>query len=154
MINFVLCGQQNIFHRRGEGDGIANTQGVRTLLTFFGTQFNKACVVGSDFIDILYDGLVIINNFYDDKIKPIAPDAIVKRARAALPLEGYNVIYNNCEHFITDCRYGQPKSLQVHDVTIGVLVSFSLIAGAVFLLGLGIRKSTNDDNKEGDEQSK
>jgi hypothetical protein len=38
---------------------------------------------------------------------------ILEKANSALGEEGYNVIYGNCEHFATDCRYGQSTSRQV-----------------------------------------
>ncbi|XP_046655719.1 phospholipase A and acyltransferase 2-like [Daphnia pulicaria] len=51
-------------------------------------------------------------------LRPFRPDVIVERARGFLMedrLIVYSLITDNCEHFATKCRYGQPFSLQVSD---------------------------------------
>ncbi len=40
-------------------------------------------------------------------------EVILDKARRALNQEGYNLVYSNCEHFATECRYGQANSDQV-----------------------------------------
>lgn len=43
----------------------------------------------------------------------LPPDEVVDRAYAALGQKGYNLIYNNCEHFALYCKTGQHESNQV-----------------------------------------
>jgi hypothetical protein len=45
--------------------------------------------------------------------RPLPVEAIINKARRALNQEGYNLVYSNCEHFATDCRYGEANSRQV-----------------------------------------
>jgi hypothetical protein len=45
--------------------------------------------------------------------RPLPVEIILDKANSALGQQGYNVIYDNCEHFTTDCRYGQSTSRQV-----------------------------------------
>ena len=45
--------------------------------------------------------------------RPLPVQVILDKARRALNQEGYNLVYSNCEHFSTECRYGQPNSRQV-----------------------------------------
>jgi hypothetical protein len=45
--------------------------------------------------------------------RPLPVEAILDKARSSIDREGYNLIYSNCEHFTTDCRYGQSTSRQV-----------------------------------------
>ena len=55
-----------------------------------------------------------INNKYDDKYKPLPAKEIVKTALSQLgPKVDYNLLTNNCEHFVTQLRYGKPGSEQV-----------------------------------------
>jgi len=46
--------------------------------------------------------------------RPLAVKDILDKARRALNQEGYNLMYSNCEHFATECRYGQATSRQVN----------------------------------------
>ena len=41
------------------------------------------------------------------------PHEIIKYARERLGDEGYNLITENCQHFATECRYGEPQSHEV-----------------------------------------
>ena len=44
------------------------------------------------------------------------PATIIIRAESSLGLQGYNLIYRNCEHFATWCKTGQADSAQVNSV--------------------------------------
>lgn len=50
---------------------------------------------------------------HDHKIRSI--EDIVAHARSRLGEESYNLVWNNCEHFVHDCIYGVSKSNQVND---------------------------------------
>uniref|UniRef100_A0A914ZG07 LRAT domain-containing protein n=2 Tax=Parascaris univalens TaxID=6257 RepID=A0A914ZG07_PARUN len=69
-----------------------------------------------------------INNSLDMTRTPFPPCTVVKRALLKLGSSDYNLLLNNCEHFVTYCRYGTKVSEQVEDVaksvTVGSLAVF------------------------------
>ena len=38
------------------------------------------------------------------------PEEIVEIARKRLGEGGYDILHNNCEHFVNDCAFGKPSS--------------------------------------------
>ena len=44
--------------------------------------------------------------------KPFPPVIIVDRAKSRLGEKGYNILFDNCEHFTTYCRNGVKRSEQ------------------------------------------
>ncbi|XP_035698730.1 lecithin retinol acyltransferase-like [Branchiostoma floridae] len=68
-------------------------------------------------------------------------DEVVERARSRLGETGYNVLWNNCEHFATGCRYGKEQSQQA--IVAGSVSTGLTAAGwltgtlSIFSLGLG-----------------
>lgn len=46
----------------------------------------------------------------------IPPAETVVRARARLGESGYNLIHNNCEHFVNECVFGESRCTQEEDV--------------------------------------
>lgn len=60
-----------------------------------------------------------INNLLDDQydVQPIS--VIIQRARTLVgETFPYSVLENNCEHFVTEMRYGNPESCQVHNAVV------------------------------------
>ena len=45
-----------------------------------------------------------------------SPEQIVEIARRRLGEGGYDILHNNCEHFVNDCVFGQPTSSFLQDV--------------------------------------
>lgn len=43
------------------------------------------------------------------------PKQIIERAKSRLGKRNYSVLFNNCEHFVTWCIYGEAESKQVQD---------------------------------------
>ncbi|XP_004451463.1 phospholipase A and acyltransferase 4 [Dasypus novemcinctus] len=70
-----------------------------------------------------------VNNLLDDKYRPLPVEVILDAAKAKIGEElEYSILNRNCEHFVTDLRYGVPECRQVENAKIG---------GGVFL-GLGL----------------
>jgi hypothetical protein len=60
------------------------------------------------------------------------PDKVVARARSMLGQSGYDLIFNNCQHFATWCVTGEHHSAQVENVTSGASVaSVGIIAPSI-----------------------
>uniref|UniRef100_A0A671KTT3 Retinoic acid receptor responder 3 n=1 Tax=Sinocyclocheilus anshuiensis TaxID=1608454 RepID=A0A671KTT3_9TELE len=74
-----------------------------------------------------------INNLLDEKYKPRPVREILQDAHSFLGKEHpYSVFTKNCEHFVTELRYGKPQSRQVQDAV------RTVAAGAGAGLGIGI----------------
>ncbi|CAI9593659.1 unnamed protein product [Staurois parvus] len=63
--------------------------------------------------DFAYGGDIIINHM-DQSIsnKPLSGEEVAQRAEKLVGTTSYSLLWNNCEHFVTYCRYGIPVSLQ------------------------------------------
>ncbi|XP_055502204.1 phospholipase A and acyltransferase 1 isoform X3 [Leucoraja erinacea] len=77
-----------------------------------------------------------INNKYDDSHTPLTVEEIVKRAEFLIGQEvSYDLLGNNCEHFVTLLRYGEGVSDQANRA-IGVISFVTAAASAFSLAGL------------------
>jgi hypothetical protein len=61
----------------------------------------------------------------------VSTDEVANRARQRIGEKGYNLVFNNCEHFAQQCRNGTHKSSQVQEhITVGtarVIVGSALL---------------------------
>uniref|UniRef100_UPI00358F94EE phospholipase A and acyltransferase 1-like n=1 Tax=Myxine glutinosa TaxID=7769 RepID=UPI00358F94EE len=77
-----------------------------------------------------------INNKYDHRYKPFPAKVIVERALSRVGEDiSYKILSNNCEHFVTLLRYGEPVSQQADRATIAIetiALLLSEIIGFVF----------------------
>jgi hypothetical protein len=89
------------YNTEGEGDGLSG--GARVL-----------CTALDDFLD---GGTCEVRNYssYEKKLR-FPAGMIVKRAKGKLGKRGYNLVFNNCEHFTNWCALGVHRSEQVEDV--------------------------------------
>ncbi|NXU59557.1 HRSL1 enzyme, partial [Turnix velox] len=77
-----------------------------------------------------------INNKYDDSYPPLPVEKIIRCAEYFIDQEvSYDVLGNNCEHFVTLLRYGEGVSDQSKRA-IGAIGLATAAAGAFSLLGL------------------
>ncbi|CAF0735319.1 unnamed protein product [Adineta ricciae] len=143
-----------VIHRWGDHDGIGKSVGFwGNFLTLSGTQFDKATILQSKVDDVLgLGGKARINNYRDGQWKPLETDVILDKARRALNKEGYNLVYDNCEHFATECRYGQASSRQVQvavgaSAATGVVIS-GLALAVAYLFSRSPDKEDKDKNSE------
>ncbi|KAG8445135.1 hypothetical protein GDO86_010051 [Hymenochirus boettgeri] len=82
-----------------------------------------------------------VNNKYDDKFTPLPPEEIIQRAELLIGQEiCYDLLGNNCEHFVTLLRYGEGVSDQANRA-IGAIGLVTAAAGAFSLLGIFQNKS-------------
>ncbi|CAF3744010.1 unnamed protein product [Adineta steineri] len=145
----IYIGNDEIIHQWGANDGIGESVGISgNIMTIYGIQFNKAEICKSKIIDVMvYGGNVHINNFLDSKRKPLPIRLILERAENAVGRIGYNLLYNNCEHFATECRYGQATSNQVQ-VSVGSALGLGLILTGAAVFGAYLLSDSSHDEKE------
>lgn len=78
---------------------------------------SKNMVISSDLNFFLKGGELEVKEYTDEEFQDLyAPDQIVTYARSCLGDGGYNLIFNNCEHFANVCTLGRFRSLQVERV--------------------------------------
>ncbi len=74
-------------------------------------------VLSSDIYAFLSGGFLEVCEFdRRERKKHRSPDEVVSYARSKLGTKGYNIIYNNCEHFANECISGQHICHQADDV--------------------------------------
>ncbi|XP_066429705.1 lecithin retinol acyltransferase-like isoform X1 [Eleutherodactylus coqui] len=63
--------------------------------------------------DFAYGGNIIVNHMDRSfKTKPLSNEEVAQRAEKLLGATSYSLLWDNCEHFVTYCRYGFPVSFQ------------------------------------------
>ncbi|XP_026112323.1 HRAS-like suppressor 3 [Carassius auratus] len=93
----------------------------------------KATVKKDQLYEVVGNDEYCINNLLDDNYKPRPVREILRDAHSFLGKERpYSVFSQNCEHFVTELRYGKPHSRQVQDAV------RTVAAGAGATLGVGI----------------
>ncbi|NXK03742.1 HRSL1 enzyme, partial [Herpetotheres cachinnans] len=91
--------------------------------------------------DVVGNDTYRINNKYDSTYAPLPVKKIIRRAESYIDQEvSYDVFSSNCEHFVTQLRYGEGVSDQARRAvgTIGIVTA---AAGAFSLLGLAWSRS-------------
>ncbi len=79
ILYYVYLGNGYVIHRWGEHDGIGRSVGFwGNILTFSGTQFDKATILQSKVSDVLkLGGKAKINNYLDKDIKYVKTNIII-----------------------------------------------------------------------------
>ncbi|XP_010145460.1 PREDICTED: phospholipid-metabolizing enzyme A-C1 [Eurypyga helias] len=86
--------------------------------------------------DVVGNDTYHINNKYDGTYDPLPVEEIIRRAEYLVDQEvSYDLLGNNCEHFVTLLRYGEAVSDQANRA-IGAIGLVTAAAGAFSLLGL------------------
>ena len=93
------------------------------VIHFTGTEddsildWSKNEVIKTDLNYFLRGGNVQVKEYTEDELNDLYPmDHIAAYARACLGDRGYNLIFNNCEHFANICTLGRFRSKQVEEV--------------------------------------
>uniref|UniRef100_A0A8C1YQR1 Retinoic acid receptor responder 3-like n=1 Tax=Cyprinus carpio TaxID=7962 RepID=A0A8C1YQR1_CYPCA len=94
---------------------------------------DKATVKKEELYEVVGNDEYRINNLLDEKYEPRPVREILQDAHSVLGQElPYCVFRGNCEHFVTELRYGEPQSRQVRVA----VETFAAVASAG--IGLGI----------------
>lgn len=74
-------------------------------------------VIATD-IDVFSCGCIVETAVLDraERKRRLPPEDAVARARARLGEGGYNLLHNNCEHFVNECVFGESRCTQEEDV--------------------------------------
>ncbi|XP_038568949.1 lecithin retinol acyltransferase a [Micropterus salmoides] len=62
--------------------------------------------------DFAYGSNILVNHFDKMKNQAFPNEAVAKRAEKLIGAIPYSLLWNNCEHFATYCRYGSAASRQ------------------------------------------
>ncbi|KAL6045182.1 hypothetical protein STEG23_013873, partial [Scotinomys teguina] len=63
--------------------------------------------------DFAYGSDILVNHLDETlKKKALLNEEVARRAEQQLGLTSYSLLWNNCEHFVTHCRYDAPVSPQ------------------------------------------
>ncbi|NXV40651.1 LRAT acyltransferase, partial [Uria aalge] len=63
--------------------------------------------------DFAYGGSILVNHMdrlFEDQV--LGSEEAARRAEKLVGATAYSLLWNNCEHFVTYCRYGAPVSFQ------------------------------------------
>ncbi|KJH44442.1 NC domain protein [Dictyocaulus viviparus] len=88
-------------------------------------------------LNVAGEDLLRINNGQDADYQPFPPSIVVERATLKLGSGNYNVVFNNCEHFVKWCRYGNKMSEQALVFKSVVLGSTLALLGSSPIVALG-----------------
>lgn len=98
-------------------------------------DWSKAHVIKTSLARFLNGGKVEVKEYNDSELQDLYPvEGIVNYARSCLGDGGYNLIFNNCEHFANSCTLGRFRSRQIENVFGGNMGIFGKIGG--FISGL------------------
>nr|XP_046157724.1 phospholipase A and acyltransferase 4-like [Oncorhynchus gorbuscha] len=89
-----------------------------------------------------------INNYLDDQYKPRRTDVImgdVDKMRGSTIK--YNLLGNNCEHFVTFLRYGKSESKQADDFLNNVLAGTAGVLGVLTAVAASTANAANTLSK-------
>ncbi|KAL4823735.1 hypothetical protein H8958_007712 [Nasalis larvatus] len=123
------------------GDGyvinIAPVDGIPVSFTSAKSVFSSKALVKMQLLkDVVGNDTYRINNKYDETYPPLPVEDIIKRSEFVIGQEvAYNLLVNNCEHFVTLLRYGEGVSQQANRAisTVGFVTA---AVGAFSFLGL------------------
>lgn len=139
----VAIGDGKIVHLSGdEDDGLSANVGGKlgsvsgSVFTISGVNFEKAKVKCDDFWDIARKSKANVNNSKDEYIRADAVHVIIDRALSRMGVIGYNMLWSNCEHFASWCRYGMAWSEQVDKFMRVLDRGKSMLSSAMLLVGI------------------
>lgn len=144
----IYVGQNEVVHlippTHEEGDGLGFVNLVRYL------DSSSAEVRCEKIWKVVEGDSYHINNLLDEKYEPRHPSAIARDARALVGrVLHYSVTGYNCEHFVTDLRYGKPQSRQVKNAAVaigGAAAGVAMVALGAALFASLLKHNNDDDD--------
>ncbi|MBQ3640781.1 MAG: lecithin retinol acyltransferase family protein [Spirochaetia bacterium] len=98
--------------------------------------FSEADIIQTSLEDFLKDGELKIQKRDLKGWEPFPTEEIIRKAKLHCGEKRgtYDLLYNNCEHFANECRFGRHYSLQ-QKLAEGAKNTFVFIAGVVVTIG-------------------
>ncbi|NXA11753.1 LRAT acyltransferase, partial [Sapayoa aenigma] len=101
--------------------------------------------------DFAYGGSILVNHMdrlFEDQV--LGNEEAARRAEKLVGATAYSLLWNNCEHFVTYCRYGAAVSLQTDKFceTVKMIIRdqrsvlASVLVGLASIVCLGLAPST------------
>ncbi len=82
-----------------------------------GKPSDSICVLASDIDTFLSGGeLQTAEPDKEESKKLRSKEEIIKIARSRIGEKGYDILHNNCEHFVNECAFGESRSTFLSDV--------------------------------------
>ncbi|XP_007517468.1 phospholipase A and acyltransferase 1 isoform X1 [Erinaceus europaeus] len=111
--------------------------GIAAAFTSAKSIFSRKALVKMQLLkDVVRDDTYRVNNKYDETYSPLPVEEVMQRSAFVIGQEvEYDLLVNNCEHFVTLLRYGEGISDQANRAisTIGFMTA---AAGVFSFLGL------------------
>ena len=80
-------------------------------------DWSKNEVITTNLDVFLKDGILEVKEYTEEELKDLYPvEHIVQYARCCIGDNGYNLIFNNCEHFSNVCTLGRFRSVQIDKI--------------------------------------
>ncbi|XP_045704424.1 protein LRATD2-like, partial [Phyllostomus hastatus] len=107
---------------------------------YAGAAFSTFVSVWSDTAEVKKERLTYVarrcnhrvNNELDKELDPLPVKEILSSVYSMIGKKvPYDITTNNCEHFVTELRYGEPRSLQVENAAMGAGLVSALGAAAI-----------------------
>ncbi|XP_034885498.1 phospholipase A and acyltransferase 3-like [Mirounga leonina] len=107
---------------------------VRSSITF--SVLSSRAVVKRELLrDVVGGCCYKVNNLLDNRYRPRPVNQIIYSAKQMVGQEmEYSLLHKNCEHFVTNLRYGEPNSRQVRDAIVAAGIAGAGLA-AMGLIG-------------------
>lgn len=116
-------------HYNHHGVYISNEE----VIHFTGTDadnildWSKNEVIKTDLENFLRGGTLEVKEYTEEELNDVYPvEHIIMYARACLGDKGYNLVFNNCEHFANVCTLGRFRSRQVERVFDSILSGITI----------------------------
>ncbi|OWK55641.1 lecithin retinol acyltransferase isoform X2 [Taeniopygia guttata] len=101
--------------------------------------------------DFAYGGSILVNHMdrlFEDQV--LGSEEAARRAEKLVGATAYSLLWNNCEHFVTYCRYGAPVSFQTDKFceTVKMIIRdqrsvlASVLVGLASIVCLGVAPAT------------
>ncbi|XP_005061607.1 PREDICTED: lecithin retinol acyltransferase [Ficedula albicollis] len=101
--------------------------------------------------DFAYGGNILVNHMdrlFENQV--LSSEEAARRAEKLVGATAYSLLWNNCEHFVTYCRYGAPVSFQTDKFceTVKMIIRdqrsvlASVLVGLASIVCLGVAPST------------